>query len=468
MRRSDGSWVVSFSSLDDVIDLWAACVISLPTGDVSAICEVLTDSSKKPLLLPTQLKTRRDFNTPDPIQTVPTKKIIVLEHELRVATELDFSRANPVVVGTGVLSYSGGGSRYLPSKHGPVLQSLDVTPWKLEAPLLLEPAGTNRFAKCDLQETCWTTSSPNSLLVDETYYEFPGFNARLVGWHVQGTAGLNGSWEVAFDAVDWDGNTIVGSLFAQIEMPVESNCKFDLCLRSFESNGRPRTEIDVPIKANERLTINSIVLPKPASETTRAGKIQIVVKVSSLDRSDRFDLVLGFPQLEYGGSANSRTTGARRADLVSYVPTDHAADSYGQFALELAPNYTGVPKAAGVQIFLDTRDSNGRNGFWLGHRPDGMLEFGYAGSVSAGYDVYVRSASVIQFVENSKCTLVARWDLGQKSLRLDLDGVKLASRVFQVFPTVSALGTCRFGTKYDGAHAGSFQLLSYRHEHTAE
>lgn len=468
MRRDDGSWVVSFSSLDDVIDLWAACIISLPTGDVSSICEVLTDDSKKPLLLPTQLKTHKDFDTPDPIQTVPTKQIVVLEHELRVATALDFSRANPIVVGLGTLSYSGGGSRYLPSKHGPVLQSLDVPPWKLETPLLLEPAGTNLFSKYDLQSTCWTTTSPNDLLVDESYYTLPGFETRMVGWHIQGTNGLNGSWEVVFDSIDWNGNTTVGSLFAQIDMPVESNCKFELLLRAFEVDGRLRAEATAEIRSNARLTVTSVVFPKPSSETARAGKISLVVRASSIDRSDRFDLILGFPQIEYSGSANSRTIGSRRADLVSFMPSTAIVNPYGQFTLELAPNYTGVPKAAGVQLFLDMRDSNGRNGFWLGHRSDGMLEFGYAGAASAGYDVYVRSASVVQFVENSKCMLAARWDSDRKSLRLDLNGVRMAERSFQVFPTIVDTLKSRFGTKYDGSHAGSFQLLSYKHEHTSE
>jgi hypothetical protein len=179
-----------------------------------------------------------------------------------------------------------------------------------------------------------------------------------------------------------------------------------------------------------------------------------------MDRGESFQLAIGYPQLEYAATPTTRMIGTRAPDVLSFSPSYTFDNSYGKFIIEFSPNYAGTPGAAGPQLLLDTRDSSGRNGFWIGHRQDGLFEFGAADNTGS---VFVRSASVMQLVENAVCTITAWFDSTLKSLRLDLNGVVMVEKTLGSFTVPTVLNQMKFGTKYDGTTASSFELVSFKH-----
>jgi hypothetical protein len=79
----------------------------------------------------------------------------------------------------------------------------------------------------------------------------------------------------------------------------------------------------------------------------------------------------------------------------------------------------------------------------------------------------MRSASVVQLTEGELYKLNAYWDKTEKNLRLDLNGALLVEKNFNTFTLPDALTRIRVGARYNGAHAGNFQVFSLKHEHIA-
>lgn len=465
MRRSDGSWIASFPTDGDHEELWGACELTFIDGTkLSSIIEVSTDNSKKAKQLPFQLKPQSTFDRKDPLLTTPEKIIIVRDQELRTAVSLDFSLANPLVYGTGVLSYAGGGARYLPTADGPMLQKVNRAPWLDKAKLLVEPQASNLFTKYGLHSTCWSYTATNAPVVTENFYTMNGFSERLINWNVTGVQGLNGEFRADFEQVNWTGDTITGSSFLQISQNPDANCKCFIGLRAFETDGTTRFEEWKQVDATD-MAIQWASWSRSIQHQPVVGKIQLSIKITGFNRGDTISITAGFPQLELGGNAGSRTTGTRLADTVTFAPGYVLANDYGRFTIKFAPNYSRIPGVAGHQILLDTRDQTGRNGFWVGHRYDGLFEFGMADTTGS---VYIRSASVIQLDDNETYELAAWWDSTSKNMRLDLNGNRLIEKMMNTMTLPTTLPLYRFGVKYDAVHTGSFELFSFKHEMTTE
>jgi hypothetical protein len=430
---------------------------------VASIVEVHKDLSKKAKLLPIELKPSSTFDRKDPLLTAPVKNIVVFERELRSVVYLDFSHFNPLVVGTGTVSYTGGGNRYLPTEDGPKLQALNKAPWLESAKTLIEPAGGNLFSKYTLEEKCWEWTSSNGPVVSEGFYTMPGFDARIVNWIVNGVEGINNEWRVYFEEIDWSGETISGSAFLDVKPGSDTNCKFFIGLVAKDSSGALLFEKWEQVEPSS-LSVHGVTWAKASSASASPGRIQIALKVVDFNRGDRFEVMAGLPQLEYSPSISSRSVGARVEDSLSFSSSSPFSPDYGRLTIEFAPNYSGVPGPCGPQLLLDTRDSTGRNGFWIGHRPDGLFEFGMADNLGS---VYVRSASVIQ-IGDTKHTVVAWWDSVTKSMRIDLDGKTLVDKAMNTMTLPTTLNLYRIGTRYNGQHSGTFEIFTFKHEMTTE
>lgn len=464
MQRADGSWVIIFSRQEITDDLWVACDMVFASRTVSAIAPVVFDGTGRHTKeLPFKLKQAPSLSAEDPLKTAPPVVVVVRDEELRTAMSVDFKEQRPVRAGAATVTYAGGGNRYLPSPRGPVLQQLGQAPWTLGAAVIIEDAGSNEFPGAGLFDKVWNWTATNNPTVADMQYELPGFSERLISFTVQDAKSINSQWKLDFNPILWSGETITASAFTEVGHADGNTSKFWLGLELLESDGTTvRDAVWTELGNAPGLKVSSATWPRPSAATAVSGKARLCVKITNLDPGDYCQIIVGFPQLEYSSSAGSRTTGTRQADTVTVLPTYAFDNTFGRFAVEFAPLYNGVPGAAGPQLILDTRDASGRNGFWVGHRSDGLFEFGIADALGT---TFMRSASVVQLTEGELYKLNAYWDKTEKNLRLDLNGALLVEKNFNTFTLPDALTRIRVGARYNGAHAGNFQVFSLKHEH---
>ena len=463
-QRADGSWIIIFSRQEITDDLWVACDLSFANETMSAVSPVITDGTgRHAKRLPFELKQAPSLSTEDPLKTAPPITIVVKDQELRTALHVDFNEQRPVRVGAATVAYAGGGNRYLPSAQGPVLQTVGQAPWSLGAAMVIESAGSNEFPGASLVDTVWSWTATNNPTVADAMYELPGFSERLVSFIVQDAKSINSMWKLNFDPIVWSGETVTASAFTEVAHADGNTSKFWFGIELLENDGMTvRDAVWTELGNAPGLRVSSATWPRPAAATAVPGKMRISLKITNLDPGDYCQIITGFPQLEYSSSAGSRTTGTRQADTVTITPTYQFDNTFGRFVAEFSPLYDGVPGAVGPQLIFDTRDASGRNGFWAGHRPDGLFEFGIADDMG---QVFMRSASVVQLVEGERYKLNAYWDKGEKNLRLDLNGALLVEKSFTTFTLPDALSRIRIGARYNGVHSGNFQLFEFKHEH---
>lgn len=467
-RRNDGSWLLTLANQDTNADLWVACELQFADKTVNSIVQVIVDFGRKAKRIPSESKSKGTLGRIDPLTVAPvgTTTISVKERELRRALEIDFEEPKPIVFGSATLAYSGGGNRYLPSNAGPVLQKLNEAPWVLGASTIVEDAGTNVFPNSGLYSKCWNWTATNTPTVLELGFDLPGFSEKLIGFTIQDAKGINSVWQLNFDMIDWSGDTITVSSFTELQYLEGNTSKFWIGVELFEDDGTTlRDSKWEQIEKKQGLSINSATWALASGATLVSGKARISFKMTDLNPGDYGTFIVGFPQIEYARTAGSRTIGIRQADTLVATPSYTFDNNYGRFDVSFSPLYNGVPGIAGAQIFMDTRDSSGRNGVWIGHRPDGLFEFGLSDALG---QVFVRSASVIQLVEGETYTLIARWDLEAKNMRLDLNGDLLVERNLNTILVPTILNPIKFGTRFNGTHAGNFQILSFKHELTSE
>jgi hypothetical protein len=463
MQRSDGSWILVFSRQEITDDLWVACDLVLPTRTVSAIAPVIRDGTgRHPKKLPTQLAQPRALSEDDPLKTAPPKRIVVSEKDLRTVLHLDFGERKPIIVGNATLLYAGGGNRYLPSNVGPVLQPVNKAPWLLDASMIVEGAGSNEFTKSGLFTKCWDWTATNTPNVLEISYDLPDFSEKLIGFTIQDAKSINTVWQLNFEAVSWTGETITASGFTELKMPEGNTSKFWFGIELLELDGTTVRESNwTELGHDTGLRISSATWAKPSTQAAVPGLMRVALKVTNVDPGDYCQIITGFPQLEYASCAGSRTNGVRQADMLSIQTTNAFDNTFGRFSLEFAPLYGGVPGSAGHQLLIDTRDASGRNGFWIGHRANGLFEFGTSDAFG---QVFVRSASVIHLVDGERYRINAYWDNEAKNLRLDLNGDLLVERDLNTLLMPETLTRIRFGNRYNGEHAGNFQIFTFKHE----
>jgi hypothetical protein len=457
--RADGSVVAAFANTDEGLDLYLVAQLVLGSGKTMySIAPVLIESARKPVVDPIYkpLVTRR-MDGSDPTDGIVDATIVLNEAEMHDVLILDFENAEPVRYGNAVVSYTGGGNRYLTSAKGPVLQAQDSAPWSIPASVLVEPPGANLFPGYALTQSVFSVGA--NLVVSTADVSVSGFTQTFKRFQATNIEKRDQAWEVVFDAVAWDGDSISGSMFMSF---TSSTATCNIGLRMFDSAGAQIHEVFSPVPA-AALAVHCVTWTKPASATAVAGTVRLVVRVTGVNSGSTIGLVFGFPQVEASTGIGSRITTTKAQDLVLCTPSYTLDNSYGRFDIEISPNYSGLPGGYGPQIFFDTRDSSGLNGFWLGHLPDGVLQFGAADGVG---HVLVRSASAIQLTEKHKITCF--WDASNKNMRIDVDGSIAVDKNQTTITLPTVLNPIRFGTRYDGSNRGSFQLYTFTHTQTQD
>jgi hypothetical protein len=215
------------------------------------------------------------------------------------------------------------------------------------------------------------------------------------------------------------------------------------------------------IKINADLAIKGSSFFLRPTDVPVSGYACLSVRLRGIARGHNAVINVSFPQLEYSATPTSRSTTSREADRVSLTVSDKFYPDYGRVELKFKPLYNKIPMAAGHQLLVDTRDSSGRNGFWIAHKANGLFEFGTADNLGSSI---INSASVIPLQEGDEYILVARWNAESKNMRLDMNGVKIVEKTMSSFTNTQVLTSIRFGTRYDGQHRGSFQIISFKHE----
>ena len=455
--RQDRSYIFRFTGLNEREHLWVLAQLELPSGlMLNAIAPVTTISDRVPNITPVHTPvTRRRQTGQDPVDGIVQDVIVVREKELLDALHLDFSVDAPVRYGAGTLTYAGGGNRYLVGFSGPVWQDQDQAPWLGQAWPLLEPAGGNNVDDYMLAADSFTVTGSAEVVSSDLNLD--GFTERFLQFHIQQQPTLNGVWELAFTPTAWDGTALTGSMFLQATTGTH---RVRLGLRTTNTTGTTETWSD-----NLDVTELSVVGVSKAGPVEAAGTVSLVVRISDLNPGDFVELTCGFPQVEYGAGVHSRSTGIRAADNLVFTPGYALEGSYGRFDIVLVPSYRGIPNEVGAQLFFDSRDSNGLNGFWLGHRTDGLLEFGMAGSTGT---VHVRSASAIQLSDSKPVRISCFFDVTSKNMRVDVDGVVAVEKTLSTIVSPSSWNSIRFGSRYNSEHYGNFVLHEFKHQQTPE
>ena len=459
LLRRDGSLVVAFANSDEGKDLYLVAQLTLGSGKtLYSIAPVLIETARKPVVEPVRrpmVTSRTDGS--DPTDGIVDATIVINEAEMHDVLVLDFESAEPVRYGKATVAYTGGGNRYLTSAKGPVLQGVDAAPWSLPASTLVEPEGVNLFTGYALTKTVF--SAGENLIVSAADVSVPGFNTTFKRLQATNIEKRDQAWEVVFDSVVWNGDSVSSSMFLSFTSPT-AVCSIGM--RMFNNAGDQVNELFSNVPAGA-LAVQGVTWVKPVKDVAVPGTVRLVLRVQGVNSGASVGVVFGFPQVESGTSLGSRTTTAKAQDLVVCTPQYALDSSYGRFDIEISPNYSGLPGAYGPQIFFDTRDGTGLNGFWLGHRPDGSLEFGIADTVG---HVLVRSASAIQLTEKHKITCF--WDASNKNMRVDVDGSIAVDKNQTVLTLPTLLNPIRFGTRYDGSNRGSFQLFTFTHTQTQD
>ena len=459
LLRQDGSVVVSFANSDEGRDLYLVAQLALGNGHTMySIAPVLTESDRKPVIMPVlkPLFTERTDGT-DPTDGIVDAEIVIKESEMHDVLILDFENAEPVRYGDATVSYTGGGNRYLTSALGPILQGVDVAPWSMVASTLVEPFGANLFTGYAM--TTPVFKAGDNLVVSAADVRVPGFTQTFKRLQATNVEKRDQAWEVVLDAVAWDGDSITSSLFLSF---TSATATCAIIMRMLDNTGALVREVSSSVPAGA-LAVHGVTWSKPVQDTAAPGSVHIVIRVQSVNSGATIGLVFGFPQVESGTSLGSRITTVKAQDTLVCTPNYVLDNSYGRFDIEISTNYSGLPGAYGPQIFFDTRDSAGLNGFWLGHRPDGILEFGVADAT--GY-VLARSASAIQLTTKHKITCF--FDASNKNMRIDVDGSIAVDKNQNTITLPTVLNPIRFGARYDNSNRGSFQLYSFTHTQTQD
>lgn len=460
MRRKDGSFIIGFANTGEDRNLFVLAHLVLPSGKAMySLAPVLASSERKPVIEPVfkPVVSNRQDGT-DPVDGIVNISVVINEAEMHDVLHLDFSSPEPVRYGDATVAYAGGGNRYLVTDTGPLLQPIDLAPWTAEAQTMIEPAGGNVFGGCALQTPAYKYD--DKLVVSISDMTLAGFTETFKSIRGVNVNQRTTSWEFVFDAVSCSGESLSGSAFVEFAPQVEATCRIGL--RMFDGAGNPLRDVFAPVPQSA-LNVYGVSWVKAASAAAIPGTVSIVIRVDGIGPGETVNIVTGFPQIENNTSISTRSTGVKAADVVTCTPAYTMDPSYGRFDITLTPNYEGLPGAYGPQIFFDTRDAQGLNGFYLGHQPTGLLEFGCADSTGA---VFVRSASAIQLSGKTKITCF--WDEANRNMRIDVDGSIAVDKNLNAITLPDNLNVIRFGTRYSSENRGSFQLHEFTHAQTQD
>lgn len=384
-----------------------------------------------------------------------TIQMMNLENESRI--ELDFHKhGDPKISCFGEVTYSGGGNRYLFNHDGEAIeQAEDEAPWDVDASLFVEPTTSQLFSDFGLHEGKWKYSK--DFITLENYQDFDLFpQHRMLSYSIQAPLVNNSTWEWETPKATWIPKTTSFSMYFETTS-TSKTLIFEIGVRIYNDDGTLRSEKFECIE--DQTTFGMKVCSFPITSGA-IGKVSGVVRVRQIHHGDRVVFVMAMPQIEYSGSATSRCWETRLQDLVTYIPnTVNYSTEFGMFRIKFYPSYTGVPTTAGEQWLFDTRSAQRDNGWYLVHKHDGVLEFGYVNA--DGVEHYVQSASVMQLPQAE--IEVTCW-YGDFGLRLDVNGNRVGRNTLPKPTTPDMLAVVRLGRDCSESKSMSGELSAFKYE----
>jgi hypothetical protein len=445
--------------IQDPDDLVLGCVLETTIGNKSTWASVEVDGYQND-------QSVLDYVRPKPAvdadRWLPTRvdEIRMLDDVSPNRIELNFKLSgDPKVDCTGELTYAGGGNRYLFDYAGnAVEQALNKTPWNLDCSLFVEPASRQLYSDFGLHSGDWSYIK-TGILTTENYQTFDLFpQHRMLAYSVQAPNHDNATWEWETVKCACLGQTTTFSTYFETSL-VSKTVKFQIGLRVYNQDTTLRHEKFIDLDNVNDFSLRQVTIP--VSDIEDAGTCVGVLRVIHLYPGDRAVFVLAMPQLEYGGTASSRCWGIREQDSINYIPSSvEYSRTFGRFRIKMFLGYQGIPTTAGEQYFFDTRSSTGSNGWFLRHRHDGVLEFGFSNPDTSVVHS-VESASVIQMPAQE--VEVTCW-YGDFGLRLDVNGNRSGRNELLLPETPDMISIVRLGRDFTELKSMSGELLEFSYE----
>lgn len=454
-RNTLASWEVTIKTELPPDELMLGCVLTTASDSFAAWTPVESEARTKQVnYYMERFRTSQDV----PVFEQPVTRVYAEPTDASVDFyALDFTKQDdPVILGSGTLTYQGGGNRYLINADGESeLQDLNQAPWVMPAHLFIEGSAWNYLTDSQLALNKHRVNTSASMITTKQTNEWPeyiGYNA--LSFAISGPSAVDSSWEFETEQVQVANVTLTGSLFGTCTN--QSNRKFPIAIGL-----RYRSVLNGPVvrESVEQLGTAQIkdlsllsVTDQVTTPTSTQYFVSVFFKVSQLSPGDRFVCDIAAPQLENTGTASSRIPSGtlRQADQVTFVPSAPLYDTlYGKFRTIVFPAYSGVPSVLGAQYLFDTRDAQGEAGFYARHRTDGVIEFVLVGDTVVDTWVCV-STEPVAFTYGESTALEFWFDTNQMTLKLNNNVI--GTQTFGTNFTVPDQNIVRVGRDYTSTY----------------
>lgn len=415
------SWSVIVRTEVPASELVIGCILTTADSYAASWAAVEAEAWTKHV----QLYRERFRTSQDVLPENQSQTIIFTESDSDKYVDLDFTLPdNPVrVQGQGVLTYTGGGNRYLPGQDGTVLQQLNQAPWLLNASTFLEPGSSQYLTDPEQTKNLHriNTGVAMSTTKRTSTWDYPGYNELT--FTVSGALGLDSYWEWESESVPVPMQTLTGSAFVSVTTPAQDrvfDTVFGVRVRSNAGQGSVVSETVSLAWTGSALTEAQLlqVQRQELNQSATTQYLSCFIRVSSISPGDRVQVTVAAPQLEPGTCASSRTRSGqvRVQDRIVFTPTQSLYDyEYAVFEMTAYPAYSGTPTT--TQCLFDTRDSNGRNGVYAKHLLSGTLVCCVVDDDGNTYQV--ESASVYQLVYGTRYRFRFWFDTNHAGIRVN-------------------------------------------------
>jgi hypothetical protein len=323
--------------------------------------------------------------------------------------DIDFTQVNGNVVvgGDAVVAYSGGGLRLIPLQETGIrdgdfdIQDVNAAPWLSGYKTLCESRSRNGISDPQQSSVRYTVGSVTASAIQTVQQSFdvdafPGFIARAFA--ISGSLAINNTWQYESESAPLSGfdpsaGFLIGS--ALIQTGIANTA-------SVSGGNRNRLTISVGVRLRDQANnvigdtftdygeldafagfdIGSHELGATASVLAHnpgAAYASLLIRVHGVCPGDRCTVTVLAPQIEDGGVAGSRFTGAgsRAPDSITITSpeTMDFNSPYGMFTMSATPSYQGAP-SYGRQTWFDSRQTMSGPGFYVEHRQTKEFVFG--------------------------------------------------------------------------------------------
>jgi len=369
---------------------------------------------------------------------------------------LDFSESDPMVVGEGVVEYSGGGNRLLQTIDGEfVFQAKNQPPWELGAYPSLEAAATNLIGNSDFLSPSssgvpvgWIVTGSSSVTTIPALEPVGSVNAATVRAFGSGNYQGPKYYRLAMSqSVSLAGPTVF-SVLARVEFAEDAqidDLKLVVSLRDATD-----TEVAQNIATYDPHALDGWARLTNIVSSLPGGVVQarMWVELESIETSDDHTLWVMAPNAQPGTAVSSSIVGlgvsGRSTDSLRVPQTNNIELSRGHVALELTTNYASYPD--GTACLFDTRDPLERQGFAGFHLSNGRLRFVV---VNATTETVVESLPVA-LPEGELKTVAFSWTADQIGIYVD-DTEVATNPVAVTLPTVRNQYLYLFATTTGGS-----------------